>query len=233
MVQHGGALRAVRRNQIIAARRCSHSLHSADGDHIGIIAGRGDRPVAVIVVGIVSAIVTSGDHHYDASFPGLFHSLAQGIESIALENAAAQRKINDPDVVLALQRDSLLNGCYNGAVGSRTILVESPQVDDVGVRRDTPEGYVAISAGGTSSVASDDAGNMRAVAIQVACSIGGRIEILTVDNSANLAGTGLRQVPNGVYSAIDNGNAHSRAVISQAVGNIGSHGGHCIVHRSL
>src|SRR6266851_10122512 len=189
MVQHGGALRAVRRNQIIGARRRPHGLHGADRDHIWVIAGRGDRPVAVVIVGIISAIVTGGDHYDDAGLPGLFRSLAQRIQGRALEDTASQRKVDDPDVILALQRDGLLNGGYNGAVGSRTILVEGPQVDDVGIRRDTPEGCVAISAAGTSSVASDDAGNMRAVAIKVICSIGRRIEILTVDNSANFAGT--------------------------------------------
>src|SRR5260370_39457039 len=171
MVQHGGALRAIRCNQIIGARWRPHGLHRADGDHIWVIAGRRDRSVAVVIVGIVSAIVTSGDHYYDSGFPSLFHSLAQGIEGIALENAAAQREIDDPDVVQALQRDGLLNGCYNGAVGSRTIPVKNPQIDDVGIRRDPPEGHVAISAGGTPAVARDNAGNMRAVAVYVVCSV--------------------------------------------------------------
>src|SRR5260370_13156715 len=169
MVQHGGALRAIRCNQIIGARWRPHGLHRADGDQIWVIAGRRDRSVAVVIVGIVSAIVTSGDHYYDSGFPSLFHSLAQGIEGIALENAAAQREIDDPDVVQALQHDGLLNGGYNDAVGGRTVLIESPQVDDVGIRRDAAEGHVAISAGGTSAFASDNAGDMWAVAINVGC----------------------------------------------------------------
>src|SRR5438105_2641669 len=99
MVQHGRALRTVRGNEVIDSRRCPHGLHRADGDHIWVIAGGGDRSVAVVIVGIVSAIVTSGDYYYDAGFPRLFHSLAQRIEGIALENGAAQREIDDPDVV--------------------------------------------------------------------------------------------------------------------------------------
>src|SRR5712672_4314058 len=105
MVQHGGALRAIRRNEIIGARRCPHGLHRTYGDHIWVIAVCGDRTVAVVIVGIVSAIVPSGDYYYNAGFPGLFHSLAQRIDRITLENAASQRKVDDPDVVLALHRN--------------------------------------------------------------------------------------------------------------------------------
>src|SRR5207302_7338020 len=134
----------------------------------------------------------------------LFDGLAERIEGIAFEDAASQRQIDDPDVVLVLKNDCLLNSCNDGAVCGGTILVQRSQIDDVSVRCDAVEGYVAISAARTASVARDDAGNVRPVSIQVVCGINGGIEILTVDNSANLAVAGLRQVPNGVHSAVDN-----------------------------
>src|SRR5207302_10353679 len=139
------------------------------------------------------AVVARGGDDYNSSVPRLLHRLAQGIKSVALEDAAAQRKVNYPDVVLILQGNSLLNGRNNGAVGGRTVLAERPQVDEVGIRCDTPERYVTVTAGRDTSVACDDARNVCAVAVQVVGSIGRRIVVVAVKNAAALAAARLRQ----------------------------------------
>src|SRR5439155_12448965 len=233
MVQHGRAFRTVGGDQVIGARRRLHRLHCAHRDYVGIIARRGYGSVAGIVARVVSAIVARGHHHYDARIPSLFHRLVQGIEGVALKNATAQRKIDHPDVVLALQGNGLLNGRNNGAVGGRTVLVKRPKVNDVGVGGDTPERDVTVTARGAASVAGDDARNVRAVAVKVVGGIGRRIEVLAVNNAAGLAAARLRQVKNGVHSAVDYGEAHSRAVLAHAGGNVSPHGRNRVVHRAL
>src|SRR5260370_44711 len=116
MVQYRRALRAIGRNEIIGARRCPHGSHRADGDYIWVIAGRGDRSVAMVIVRIVSAIVTGGYPYYDSRFPGLFHSLAQGVRGIAVEKAAAPRDMNDPEMLQTLRSAGLATGNV-GSVG--------------------------------------------------------------------------------------------------------------------
>ena len=94
--------------------------------------------------------------------PGCFYRLAKRIERVAHRNSAAEREVDDANVIHILQSDRLLNGCDDGAVGAAAVSVERAKIDQGRGRRDT-----LILPAREISVASDDAGDVRAVTVQV------------------------------------------------------------------
>src|SRR5438445_680916 len=75
VVKHAGSLRAVGGDQVVSPVFGAHGLHSAHGDHVGIVARRGDGAIAV-VVGVVAAVVAGGHNRDDARVPRLLDCLA-------------------------------------------------------------------------------------------------------------------------------------------------------------
>src|SRR5450631_642341 len=109
MVQHGRSFGTVGGDEIIRTGGGTHGLHGANGDHVGIVAGRGDGSITVIVVGIIAAVVARRHHHDYSGVPGLLDRLAQRIRGVALEYSPAQRQVDDADVVLTLEGNRLLD----------------------------------------------------------------------------------------------------------------------------
>ncbi len=91
-VAEGRPAAGISRDAVIGTRAV-HRFHGADGNHIGVIAGRLDRAVvgAVAFIGerrIIGVLLTPGvarraDHH-DPGLVGGFHGLAQGVCLVAL-----------------------------------------------------------------------------------------------------------------------------------------------------
>ena len=76
-------LRAVARDRIIATRGSIGGPHCADGDHIRIVAGRGDGPVAMRASTVIATLIAGGSDYYDPRFPGQLDCLAERIKSVA------------------------------------------------------------------------------------------------------------------------------------------------------
>ena len=169
VIDRGRALGAVAGDQVVASGGRAHALHSAHGDHVGIVAGSGDRGVAISTGGIVPAIVAGGHYNNDAGIPSLLDRLAERILRIALVHRAAKRKVDYADIVDGLQGDGGLDGVDDGAVLPCPIAIQHAEIQDGSVGCDS---LVEPLRG--MSVAGDDAGNMRAVApgIHRACIAG-------------------------------------------------------------
>ena len=75
---------------------------SAHGDDVGIVGRDGDRAIAVGAQGVVAPRISGGNHHNDAGLPRGLHGLAERVQRVAPMHSAAQRKIQDADVVNGL-----------------------------------------------------------------------------------------------------------------------------------
>src|ERR1035438_10449332 len=156
MVDGRWPLRAISGNQVIGAARSTHRLHRPNGDHVGIVSGRGDGPVPIGSGRIVPAIIASGYHHHDAGLISGFHGLTERVEGVAFEYRTAQREIDYADLVLGFQSDSRLNGADYLAVGARPVLVEYAQVDEIYVRGDAVERVEVLRPGRFGAVPAND-----------------------------------------------------------------------------
>src|SRR5260370_35923796 len=110
MIEWRRALRAVTGHRL---RRVSSGSVGVGGTHcydVGIVSRRAYGGITIRTGSVVLPHVSGSDDDDDAGFPGRFHCLAKGIERIALIHSAGQRKIDDPDVVLAPGTASLLDG---------------------------------------------------------------------------------------------------------------------------
>ncbi|MBM3793431.1 MAG: aminotransferase class III-fold pyridoxal phosphate-dependent enzyme [Acidobacteria bacterium] len=108
LVAQRRALGARRRDHVVLALRASYLARGAHGDHIRVIGGRGNGGIALRAERVVAAEIARGYHHHDARLPGLLDGQAQRIRSERAGDEAAERKIDDADVVCAPQRDGAI-----------------------------------------------------------------------------------------------------------------------------
>ncbi len=188
LIDEAGPLGAVAGHDIVAEGGGVHGVGGTDCEHKGVIAGGVDGPVALIVERIVAAVVAGGDDDDNAGLPCLLYSLAQGVERVALIDRPTQGQVDHLDVVGVFEGDGGVDGGDDGGVRTGTVFVEGAKVNDVGVRCNAGEGAGIDRTGGVGTVASDEAGDMGAVAVSV--ERGGLIrdEVGAVDEAAGTAG---------------------------------------------
>src|SRR4029077_19502986 len=97
----------------------AHGLHGADGEDVGIVAGGSDGGIAA--GGLIASVVAGGDYHDDAVLPGFFDRLAERIKFVTLIDGAAEREVDDANVVARFQRDRLIDGCDHNAIGRAAV----------------------------------------------------------------------------------------------------------------
>src|SRR3989441_3174669 len=117
---------------------------------------------------------------FRSGFPGGLDGFTQRVLGVAFEYRAAEREIDDPDLVLLAQLDGLLKGGNHRAVGPLAVLVEDAQIDQIGVRPNASECPRADRAARIYSVARDDARNVLTVSVMVVRAA--PHEILVVNN---------------------------------------------------
>src|SRR5208337_3615672 len=127
------------------------------------------------------SIVAGRDHHDDACMPCLLNCLAQWVAGVALIDRPAHRQIDDSDVVGVLQLDSRLDGLDDEAVAALAGAVQYAKVNQTHVGRHALDDDIAPGASGVAAISTDDAGDVRAVAISVVGTTTG--EVLTVLNT--------------------------------------------------
>ena len=160
-------------------------VHGAHGDHIRIVAGSGDGAIADGAGRSAPAVIAGRDHHHDAGLPRLFDGLAKRIGGVALKYAAAQREVDDADVVRALELDGGVDRRDDVAIVTVAVVIENAETDEVDARGDTLERVRIERPGGIGAIPGDDSGHMSAVAED----IGGIAavvadEVLSVDHVA-------------------------------------------------
>src|ERR1700694_663206 len=183
------------------------SVGGAHGDHLGIISRCADSCVAIRVHAVVAAGIAGRYYYHDSSLPGLLHRLAQRIKRVALQDSPAQRKIDDANVVDALELNGPVYGSDDSAVCPASIRIQHAQIDDVGVCRHTLN-----ESPGAGSIAGDQSGYVRAMPILIG-RVHSRNETLAVHHTRG-PGDGVHQV-RGVCTntAVDDRNANPAAVI--------------------
>ena len=151
---------------------------------------------------VIAAFVSSRHHNHDARLPRRFDRLAERIELIAVVNRTAKRKVDDSNVVLALQADGLLDGGNHGAIVTVSVLIENPQVDQVYVVGHAHEGLAETGAMRVHAIAGQNARNMGAVPIQVGNCILAAGKVLTV-NDTRARARRKREVFPAIDAAVD------------------------------
>ena len=101
---------------------------------------------------------------------------------IALPNRPAQRQVDDPDVVRALQTDRPLNCGDHIGIVAFAIAVQNTEIDDVGVRRKSLERLGVVRSGRLVTIPSNDAGHVGAMPELIAGSIAALDKVLVVDH---------------------------------------------------
>ena len=144
MVNQRRALGTVAGDLVVGVGQSAHRVHGANGDHEGAVARSVDRRVTLGAVGVVAPVVPCGDHDDDSGIPGLLHRLAQGIHRVALKNWTAERKIDYANIVLVLERDGALNRGNDGAIGRRSVVIQSPKTDNIHIRRDSADRVIKV-----------------------------------------------------------------------------------------
>src|SRR6185369_13206356 len=123
----------------------------------------------VVLKRIVPAHVARSNHHYDAGIPGLFNSLAEGIQRIALVGRAPDGKVDDLDVVSIFQVDRSLNGVDHRAVAAAAGIVEHAQVHDIYVWRNALKLHRGLCSARTRSASTDDPRHVGAMSESIGC----------------------------------------------------------------
>ena len=133
--------------------------------------------------------------------------MTQRVQRVTGGDGAAEREIDDTDVVLGLQRDRSLNCGNHGAVGAGARAIEDTQVHNVEIGCDAPDGVVRGLGRGLVPIAADETDYHLAVSVE----IGGfgvvRDETLVVKDAA--VTLGVREVSVGIHSAIDYGHTNT------------------------
>ena len=177
MVHQGGALGAIAGDQVISAVGGCFGFHGANGNHKGVVAGSADGGIALGVGGVVAAVISGGNHYHNSGLVGGFDGLAQGILCPGFVDIPAQGQVDDADIVSLLQFDGRVDGGDHRGIRSRAGFVQGPQVDQI-----YPGSDALVLAAGVGAVAADDAGHMRAVAVEVVCA--GANKVLAIDYAA-------------------------------------------------
>src|SRR4029077_4934954 len=218
VIKGGGPLGAVTGDVVVGAGGRVHGLHGADGEDQRIVAGGGDGSVAVAAVDAEAAEVASGHDDRDAGVPSLLNRLAERIVCVVGIDRPAERQIDHANVVCALESDGFLNGGDDLAVGSDSVPVENPKVDEVYAVGDAGHGR-ALTAG-IGAVAGHNASDVGAVPVGIpnlhAAGIGGRAgEVLVIDH-AGLPIRVAQIVVVIVDPAVDDGDADAQARAAEA-----------------
>ena len=72
-------------------------------DDVGVVSRRVDSGVPVCIWPVILSLVAGRHDNDDSSLPCGFHSLAERILGVGFVDSAAQRKVQDADVVSALK----------------------------------------------------------------------------------------------------------------------------------
>src|SRR5215471_17050170 len=118
-------------------QRSPVALACADCDDERIVPWSSDGPESVASIHTQAAIVAGRNHDYDSVLPRCFHCLAKRIESIADRYSAAEREVDDANVVDVLKGNSLLNGRDHVAVATCAVRIERAKVDQRRCRRNS------------------------------------------------------------------------------------------------
>src|SRR6266705_1690393 len=182
VVNERRTFRAVTRDQVIVAGGSAHCFHGSHGDHVGIVARRGDRGVAIGPLRVVTPRISRRDYNNDARLPGCLDGLAKRVELVALKYRSAQRQIDDADVVGTFESYGCLNGGNHVAVSADAILIQRPQINEIRIGCNLFEGVEVLRAGRICAVACDNARDVGSVTVLVV-RFGSAIELLRVKNS--------------------------------------------------
>ena len=168
-IDEGGALGLAGRHYVIADGWGVVGVGRADRQNIGVVAGSFDGAVALRVEREVATIIADGDDDNDAGLPASSTAAASGSTQAALPDGAAGRKIDDFDVVLVLEQEIAVVDGRDEALDLATwaVGVQHLEVDQADARSDAGEGVEEAAAGGVMPVASDEAGDVRAVAVAI------------------------------------------------------------------
>ena len=158
---------AITGNEIVRTNRSSHSLHGADCNDVRIISWRIDGSIAESSKRIVTSVVTGGDNDNNTGFPGSFYSLAKGIFRIAFKNRSAQRKVNNAYIVGIFQLDCPINSRDHHTIAALSVLVQHAKIEQVGLWRRADKLASTVQASRTGSVATDDAGDVLTMTVQI------------------------------------------------------------------
>ena len=94
----------------------------------------------------------------------ILHRLAERIAVATFVNRLAQRQVDDPHVELALRLDGFFNGGNHDAVAAETVQIQNPQIEKIGVRRNSFEGPERTGLRGSASIAGDNSSYVSSMA---------------------------------------------------------------------
>src|SRR5206468_3712514 len=114
---------------------------------------------------VVTPVVSRRNDDHDAVLPGGLNGLAQRIVDAVVGYRAAERQIDDANVVLRFELDGAADGGEHRAVGTLALSIENAQVYEFHVRGDAADVVRILRAARISSSSANNARDMVAMPV--------------------------------------------------------------------